>query len=170
MRKLLLLSTLALLAAPALAVLPDEKLPDPAQELRAREISKELRCLVCQNESIDDSNAPLARDLRILVRERIASGDSDTQVLSFIHDRYGDFVLLRPPVKPYTWVLWYGPFVLLALGLLGSGLYLHKRRREVAAATGPAQGLTAEEEARLAALLAEDEAADHSAARKEQGR
>jgi len=159
MRRLLTASLLSLsLALPALAVLPDEKLSDPAMEARAREISKELRCLVCQNQSIDDSNADLARDLRVLVRERLVAGDSDDQVLAYIHDRYGDFVLLRPPVTGYTALLWGGPFALLILAGTGTALYLRQRRRD--ADGTPAPALTAEEEARLQALLAGDEAGD----------
>ncbi|WP_114392227.1 cytochrome c-type biogenesis protein [Oleisolibacter albus] len=142
-----------LLAGPAFAVLPDEKLADPALEARAREISQELRCLVCQNQSIDDSNAPLARDLRVLVRERLAAGDSNGQVLQYLTDRYGDFVLLKPPVRPYTWVLWFGPFALLLVAGAGTAFYLRNRRSEAVQA---AAGLTAEEEARLQALLATD--------------
>ncbi|MFV3075070.1 cytochrome c-type biogenesis protein [Niveispirillum fermenti] len=153
----LMAATLCLsLALPALAVRPDEKLSDPALEARARDISRELRCLVCQNQSIDDSDADLARDLRVLVRERLVAGDSDRQVLDFVTARYGDFVLLRPPVTSYTAVLWGGPFVLLVLAGLGTALYLRRRRQEVEQTPPPA--LTAEEEARLRALLADDEA------------
>lgn len=139
----------ALLPALAGAVQPDEVLADPALEARARDISKELRCLVCQNESIDESNATLARDLRLLVRERLAEGDSDAQVRDFVVQRYGDFVLLSPPVRPSTWLLWYGPFGLLLAGGLVALLYLRGQRRPL-----PAEdGLTAEEQRRLAALL-----------------
>ncbi|MFV3127413.1 cytochrome c-type biogenesis protein [Niveispirillum sp. KHB5.9] len=148
----------AALSLPALAVMPDEKLSDPALEARAREISKELRCLVCQNQSIDDSNADLARDLRVLVRERLVKGDSNDQVLAYVHDRYGDFVLLRPPVTGYTALLWGGPFLLLALSALGTALYLRQRRRDVEGAQAPA--LTADEEMRLAALLGDDKSGD----------
>ena len=105
-----------MLSAPALAVQPDEIMKDPAQEARARNLSRELRCMVCQNQSIDDSDAPLAKDLRVLVRERIAKGDSDSDVISFLVARYGDFVLYRPPVKSTTWLLWFGPLVLLIVG------------------------------------------------------
>ncbi len=148
----------AFLSLPALAVLPNEKLADPAMEARAREISKELRCLVCQNQSIDDSNADLARDLRVLVRERLVAGDSNEQVIAYVHDRYGDFVLLRPPVTGYTALLWGGPFVLLALAGFGTALYMRQRRRDVE--TMPAPTLTAEEEVRLAALLNDDKPGD----------
>lgn len=151
MGSLSVLALLAGLAMPALAVMPDEKLSDPAMEARARDISKELRCLVCQNQSIDDSNADLARDLRVLVRERLVAGDSDQQVLAYVTDRYGDFVLLRPPVKSYTIALWAGPFVVLLLAGLGTALYLRRRRHEVETTVPPE--LTAEEETRLQALL-----------------
>ena len=111
--KLLLCILLVLSAAPAAAVEPDEILADAALEARARDISKELRCLVCQNQSIDDSNAKLARDLRLLVRERITKGDSNRQVIAYIVARYGDFVLLKPPFKATTWALWLGPPLIL---------------------------------------------------------
>jgi cytochrome c-type biogenesis protein CcmH len=135
----------------ALAVEPDEMLADPALEARAREISKELRCLVCQNQSIDDSSADLARDLRILVRQRLTAGDSDEQVINYVADRYGDFVLLRPPLKPATLALWLAPPLLLALGAIMSVIYL--RRRRSAEATPP---LSADEQRRLDELLNSD--------------
>lgn len=124
MRRWLLL--LALVATPVWAVLPDEMLADPALEARARSISEELRCVVCQNQSIDDSDAPLARDLRIIVREQLQTGKSDAQVRDYVVARYGNFVLLKPPVEPATWALWAGPFALLLLG--GLGLWLWSRR------------------------------------------
>jgi cytochrome c-type biogenesis protein CcmH len=132
---------------PALAVQPAEMLPDPAQEARAREISKELRCLVCQNESIDDSNAGLAKDLRILVRERVKAGDTDSQVLDFLVARYGDFVRLRPPFDLQTAMLWLSPLVILVAG--GIGIGIAARRRRVAATAA----LSADEEKRVAELL-----------------
>jgi cytochrome c-type biogenesis protein CcmH len=138
-------------AVPAHAVLPSEMLADPKLEARAREISKELRCLVCQNESIDESNADLAHDLRVLVRERLQAGDSDAQVIAYIVNRYGQFVLLRPPVEPETYLLWFSPALILALGALGAVLYLRRRRGaalEIAA-------LSAAEEARLKRILEE---------------
>jgi cytochrome c-type biogenesis protein CcmH len=117
-----------LLAAPAVvAVEPGEILSDPLLETRARMISKQLRCVVCQNQSIDDSDADLARDLRILVRERIVSGDSDEQVIGYVVSRYGDFVLLQPPFKPSTYPLWFGPPVILATGAFAVWLYLRRR-------------------------------------------
>ncbi len=119
-----------LFATPATAVLPDEMLPDAAQEARARAISKDLRCVVCQNQSIDDSDAPLARDLRVLVREQIVKGLSDAEVRDFVVARYGNFVLLKPPVEGDTLLLWLGPFAILLLG--GAGLIFWQRRKPVA--------------------------------------
>ena len=147
MRVLLLL---LLLAAPAHAVLPGERLVDAALESRARALSRELRCVVCQNESVDESNAPLARDIRLLLRERLAKGDSDAQATQFLVARYGDFVLLRPPVRADTWLLWFGPFAILAIGAAIVVLFLRRR------ATVPPPPLTAEEQARLARLMRED--------------
>jgi cytochrome c-type biogenesis protein CcmH len=143
------------LSAPAFAVQPDEVLKDPALEARAREISKELRCLVCQNQSIDDSNAPLARDLRVLVRERLVAGDDNGGVLGYITARYGDYVLLRPPFKASTYVLWIGPVVVLLLGGLGAALFLRGRNRAARAGDTEAP-LTPEERKRLDRLLRED--------------
>jgi cytochrome c-type biogenesis protein CcmH len=144
-----------LLAIPcwsALAVEPDEILDDPVLEQRARDLSAEIRCVVCQNESIDSSNAEIAREVRLLVRERLVAGDSDQEILDYLVDRYGDFVLLRPPMKPTTYLLWYGPFAVLLLGALG--VFVYFRRLRAAPAVPPA--LSAEEEARLARLLAEE--------------
>lgn len=131
---------------------PGERLADPALEARARAISKELRCLVCQNESIDDSNAALAHDLRVLLRERLTAGDSDQQVRDFLVRRYGQFVLLRPPVEPATYVLWFGPFAVLAAGAAGIALYIRRR----ASGEPPAAPLDDSERRRLARLLKED--------------
>lgn len=136
------------------AVNPDEVLEDPVLEGRARDISHILRCLVCQNQSIDDSNADLARDLRIIVRERLVAGDSDDEVIQYIVDRYGDYVLLEPPVKGVNYVLWYGPAILLALG--GAGLLIAARRRRKIV---PEEGLSEDEKRRLAQLL-DDKGAD----------
>ncbi|CUA87947.1 Cytochrome c-type biogenesis protein CcmH/NrfF [Chelatococcus sambhunathii] len=150
MRRLLPAFVVALaLSLPALAVQPDEVLRDPALETRARAISAELRCLVCQNQSIDDSDAPLARDLRILVRERLTAGDSDREVRDFVVARYGDFVLLRPPVNWQTALLWGGPFLVLLAGIVAIAIAARRRRVEVST-TAP---LSDEEKARLAALL-----------------
>jgi cytochrome c-type biogenesis protein CcmH len=115
------------LLSTARAVLPDEVLKDPALEQRARVISQDLRCLVCQNQSIDDSNAPLAKDLRIIVRERLTAGDSDKQVFDYVVSRYGNYVLLRPPLQQDTMVLWASPFVLMLISLGVAFAYLRKR-------------------------------------------
>jgi cytochrome c-type biogenesis protein CcmH len=131
--------------SPAFAVQPDEVLPDPALEARARALSQELRCLVCQNQSIDDSDALLARDLRVLLRERLKNGDSDKQVLDFLVARYGEFVLLRPPFNWHTMLLWLAPGLLLVTG--GLVLFVAGRRRSRATLTEPA--LTPAETARL---------------------
>jgi len=153
MRLLAAILALALSAAAAQAVEPNEILKDPALEQRARAISKKLRCLVCQNQSIDDSDAGLARDLRVLVRERLSAGDSDEAVVRFVVARYGDFVLLRPPVTPATYALWFGPLLLLLLAGIGVVVFLKRRRPEAAPAAAP---LDADEKKRLTALLADD--------------
>jgi cytochrome c-type biogenesis protein CcmH len=152
MRRWLCALAIALaLAAPAVAVQPGEELADPALEARARGLSREIRCLVCQNQSIDDSEAELARDLRLILRERIAAGDSDAEVKDFLVARYGDFVLLDPPVKPKTWLLWFGPAAILLLALMGAWIYL--RRRPALAEAAP---LDAAERAELDRLLSGD--------------
>jgi cytochrome c-type biogenesis protein CcmH len=139
-------------AAPALAVEPDEILPDAKLETRARAISAGLRCLVCQNQSIDDSNAPLARDLRLLVRERLKAGDSDAQVMQFVEDRYGEFVLLRPPFNAHTVLLWLAPLLVLLGAIWAASRALVRRAPQTA--TAP---LTEAEEERLRVLLSENE-------------
>jgi cytochrome c-type biogenesis protein CcmH len=141
-------AALMFLAGPALAVLPHEMLSDPAQEARARELSRDIRCQVCQNQSIDDSNAPLAADLRKLVRERIVAGDSDQAIHEFLVRRYGDNVLMRPPVRPATWPLWFGPAVILVIAAVSLALFVRRRRTTA----GPAP-LAPDEERRLADLL-----------------
>ncbi|MES5486488.1 cytochrome c-type biogenesis protein CcmH [Bradyrhizobium sp. INPA03-11B] len=154
----LLTAILMLGAMPARAVLPDEIMADPAKEARARELSKELRCMVCQNQSIDDSEAPLARDLRLLVRERISAGDSDRQVIDFLVARYGEFVLLKPRLNEHTLVLWLTPPLLLG----GFALWRLGRRKgnSTAAGVDSGPGLTSDERARLERLLAAESAPD----------
>jgi cytochrome c-type biogenesis protein CcmH len=149
MRRLQLLVLAVMLSLPlprALAVAPDEILADADLETRARALSKELRCMVCQNQSIDDSDAPLARDLRVLLRERLQAGDTDQQVLDFLTARYGEFVLLRPRFSGHTALLWLTPLGILLIGALG--LALVPRRRP-----GSEAELTHEEQARVAAIL-----------------
>jgi cytochrome c-type biogenesis protein CcmH len=146
----LALLVLLCIAVPAHAVRPDERLADPMLETRARDISRDLRCLVCRNQSIDDSEADLAHDLRVLVRQRLSAGDSDRQVVDYIVSRYGDFVLLRPPFEASTWLLWGGPLLVLLIG--GIGVRRFVRRQAAAIAPPP---LSAEEERRLAAMLEE---------------
>jgi cytochrome c-type biogenesis protein CcmH len=149
----LLVAVICLIAAPAFAVQPDEIMSDPAMESRARELSRELRCMVCQNQSIDDSDAPLARDLRLLVRERLKAGDSDRQVLDFLTARYGQFVLLKPRFAWDTAVLWLAPIAVLLLG--GMGLLSLLRRPNRTEIPVGEQPLTEAERARLSALLDE---------------
>ena len=154
--RLIVVVLLLVPASQVVAVQPDEILKDPVQEARARELSKQLRCMVCQNQSIDDSDAPLARDLRLLVRERIGAGDSDSQVIDFLVARYGEFVLLKPRFTPHTLLLWLLP----PLALIGGGLALwfYSRRRANAGSTADPSllRLTEEEEVRLERLLAAD--------------
>jgi cytochrome c-type biogenesis protein CcmH len=150
-RALLVSASLCLGGATAFGVTPGERLADPALEARARAISLELRCLVCQNQSIDDSNADLAHDLRVLVRERLVKGDSDKQVIDYVAARYGDYVLLKPPVKPATWALWFGPLAVVLVGAAAVLVYF-RRRGAPAAASAP---LSDEEKRRLDLLLRE---------------
>lgn len=150
MKRLIL--TLALIASPVWAVQPDEILSDPVLEARAREVSKDLRCLVCRNENIDDSNADLARDLRLLVRERIVAGDSNDEVKQYLVDRYGEYVLLKPLTGGVNGVLWAaGPaMLLLALGI--GGLYLRRRQKGTDA---PVDALSEDEQKRLKEIMGE---------------
>lgn len=138
-------------AGPAFAVQPDEVLDDPVLEERARDLSKGLRCLVCRNESIDESNADLARDLRLLVRERLVAGDSDDEVIAFVVDRYGEYVLLKPTATGSNLVLWVAGPAMLVLSLGIAAVYLRRRSR----APAPDRGLSAEEQARLKRILEE---------------
>lgn len=151
MRKWLLCAALLVLSFAAYAVEPGERLANPALEARARAIGAELRCLVCQNESIDESGAGLAHDIRIFVRERLAAGDTNAVAIQAVVSRYGAFVLLKPPVEPATYVLWYGPPLLVAIGVLGTVLWL-RRRQPVAPDTSP---LSAEEKRLLDGLMQE---------------
>jgi cytochrome c-type biogenesis protein CcmH len=151
-RRFLLIAAAALaLAGSARAVTPDEQLADPRLEARARALSQELRCLVCQNQSIDDSAAPLAHDLRVILRERIAAGDTDQQAKDYLVRRYGDFVLLRPPFQADTWALWLGPLAVLLLGGAGVALYMQGRAR------APEPPLSAADEAAAARLMTNGE-------------
>ncbi len=159
-RSLIALMTVCLLVAGAgglQAVQPDEVLEDPKLESRARQLSLELRCLVCQNQSIDDSDAPLARDLRLLVRERLKNGDSDDEVLDFIVSRYGEFVLLKPPFGWHTLLLWFTPLLVLAGGIWLARSVIKPRKTataaNVAGTTEPA--LSPDEEAKLKRILDE---------------
>lgn len=149
MARLLLILALMLAPLAAAAVQPDEMLSDPALEDRARELSKGLRCLVCRNESIDESNADLARDLRLLVRERLVEGDSDTEVIAFVVDRFGEYVLLKPQTDGSNLILWIAGPVLLVLAVLGAGVYI--RRRSLA--EPDAERLDDREQARLDEIL-----------------
>jgi cytochrome c-type biogenesis protein CcmH len=146
-RRLAILAVLVALAGPARAVTPDEQLKDPSLEARARAISQELRCVICQNQSIDESEAPLAHDLRVVLRERLTAGDSDDQAKAYLVQRYGSFVLLEPPFEPATWALWLGPLLVLAIG--GAGVATYWRSR-----SGGAEPLTKDDEAEFAALMA----------------
>ncbi len=154
-RRLALVLMVVVLAYPAFAVNPDEVMADPALEARARALSAQLRCMVCQNQSIDDSNAELAKDLRVLVRERIAGGDSDDAVIAYVVSRYGEFVLLKPRFETKTLLLWGTPAVLLIAGAIAMAFAARRRNGR---ATGTV--LTADERARLEALLGNDKRLD----------
>ena len=149
MRLILTLLLIVAWSMPAAALEPDERLDEPVLEARARALSAELRCVVCQNQSIDDSAAPLARDLRLLVRERLVAGDSNDEVLEYVTARYGDFVLLRPPVQPNTYALWFGPAVVLAVAAAVVAVMAARRRRGRMAP----DPLTEDERRRVDALL-----------------
>jgi cytochrome c-type biogenesis protein CcmH len=150
MRRALLAAFAVLaLAGPVRAVLPSEQLADPKLEARARAIGAQLRCLVCQNQSIDDSDAPLAGDLRVILRERLLAGDTDKQAMDFVVQRYGHFVLLKPPFEPETALLWLGP----ALVLIGGGVWVGLLARRPSPSAEHAHPLTSEERERLAERL-----------------
>lgn len=148
-----LLAAFIFVSVASAALEPDEILQDPAKEKRARAITKELRCVVCQNQSVDDSDAPLAKDIRLIVRERIMAGETDQQVRAFVVNRYGQYVLLRPPLGIDTALIWIGPFALLVIALGVAGIYLRRARPAGGSATG---ALSAEEERRLEAILKDD--------------
>jgi cytochrome c-type biogenesis protein CcmH len=150
-RNIILACLLVLTPLTARAVQPDEIMTDPRLEARARALSAQLRCMVCQNESIDESNADLARDLRLLVRERLQAGDSDDQIRAYLVRRYGDFILLKPPFKPETWLLWGAPFLVLLVG--GCIIFIARRRQKSLVS---ANLLSEAERAKLNALLGED--------------
>ena len=133
---------------PIMAVQPNERLADPLLEERARMLSQNIRCLVCQNQSIDDSNATLAKDLRALVREKLTAGATNDEIFDFLVDRYGDFILLNPPFKPSTYVLWYGPLIFLIVGLLMTVLIMKKSKRRASE-----KPLSQEERVSLSKLL-----------------
>jgi cytochrome c-type biogenesis protein CcmH len=158
MRRFASIALLAALVVPtvAFAVTPDEMLKDPALEARARELSQELRCMVCQNQSIDDSEASLAKDLRLLVRERLTKGDSNQQVLDFLKARYGEFVLLKPPLELHTLLLWGLPPAALVVGMVG--LIAMARRRNTVTVAAPSLN---EAEQRKLSTLVEPHAVDH---------
>jgi cytochrome c-type biogenesis protein CcmH len=142
-------------ASPSLAVNPDEVLADPVLESRARVISKGLRCLVCQNQSIDDSDADLAKDLRLLVRERLSAGDSNESVIQFVVSRYGDFVLLKPPFKMSTLVLWLGPLAIILGSLMAVFVFFRRRGKTTVAVSRP-EPLSDDEKRRLGEILGDD--------------
>src|SRR3954453_12894192 len=142
-----------LVSAQSFAVQPDEILGDPVLEGRARGLSKELRCMVCQNQSIDDSDAPLARDLRVLVRERLQAGDSDRQVIDFLVSRYGEFVLLKPRFSLHTALLWLGPLAVLLIGAFGFFVFARRHRPPGDPASAAPAALTPAEQARLSEIL-----------------
>src|SRR5215213_7965454 len=149
MRRLAVILLALSLSAPAFAVQPDEILKDPVLETRARALSQELRCMVCQNQSIDDSDAPLAKDLRILVRERLTAGDSDNQVIDFLVARYGEFVLLKPRVAAHTLLLWLAPVAVVLLGALSLILFLRRKGQQELPSP---EALTPAEQSRVAEL------------------
>ncbi len=154
MPRVAILALLLALAAPAFAVQPDEVLRDPRLEARARALSQHLRCMVCQNQSIDDSDAPLARDLRLLVRERLSAGDNDSQVIDFLVSRYGEFVLLKPRFEWHTAALWILPPVILLVGAIA--VFLSTRRRPAV----PEPALTEAERKKLSEILRGEKRAD----------
>ena len=155
MRQLIFVFCVGLLPLAANAVEPDEMLTNPVLEQRAREISKDLRCVVCQNQDIDSSNAGVARDLRLLVRERLVAGDTDTQVIEYIRARYGDYVLLKPPLEPATYALWFAPIAFILIGIfVGGGVLMSRRKPETL------EDLSSEDENTVSEILRQNEARD----------
>ncbi len=158
MRIVFSLFLLMLSFSPVFAVEPSEVLDDPVLEGRAREVSKGLRCVVCQNQSIDDSNAELARDMRILVRELIVAGDSNQQVEDYMVSRYGDFVLLKPPLKTTTYVLWFGPVLIIGIGVMALIFFYRRRENDpVEAIEATPTTLSEKERRRLDALMKDED-------------
>ncbi len=151
----LLALAVLLSTSPVWAVEPDEMLKDPVLEQRARDVSKDLRCVICQNQSIDDSDSGIAKKMRLLVRDRITKGDSNQQVKDYLVSRYGDFVLLKPPMKAKTLFLWFGPLLMVVIGLLGI-IFYYRRRSRLSAEQSGAAPLNAQEQERLNALLKEE--------------
>lgn len=155
MRSFLVALFMLIAAGPGFAIDPEEVLDDPVLEARARNLSQILRCLVCQNQSIDESNAGLAREIRKVVRERLLAGANDDEAIAYLVDRYGDYVLLKPPLQPSTYLLWFGP-VLIGLATAGGLLLLYRRQRKAPALSPQASGLSPEESTRLDRLLEGD--------------
>lgn len=146
----LLVAVLLWISGAALAVEPDEMLSDPALEARAQKLDEQLRCVVCQSQSLAESNAPLAKDMRILVRERVAAGDTDRQAIAYLVERYGDYVLLKPPVQPNTWFLWIFPALVLTVGAAAAFFFLRRGPQGVSAAA-----LSEDEEKELQRIMEE---------------
>lgn len=142
-----------LTALSAVAVNPSEVLKDPGLEKRARALSQNIRCLVCQNQSIDESNADLARDLRVLVRERLTAGDSDTEILDYLITRYGDFVMLKPPFKGSTYILWFGPILVFVIAATGLVIFFRRRQTQLVESGDAPPRLSKDERERLTRLL-----------------
>lgn len=155
MKRFFILAFLLVMIAPALAIQPGEALSDPGEESRARALMAELRCLVCQAESVEASPSPFAAEVRALVREQVAAGQSDVEIKQFLADRYGEEILYRPPFKPGTWLLWLGPFAVLGIGAVVALIVVGNARRNVQSADLNVD-LSADEEARLAEALDKD--------------
>ena len=157
MKGLIIAVIIGLFSTAAFAVNPSEVLKDPALESRARDVSQNLRCLVCQNQSIDDSDADLARDLRLLVRERIKAGDTNNQVIDYVVSRYGDFVLLKPPFKASTIVLWFGPALAFIAGIIALFMFFRRRNKVLVASSQPLAPLNDDDKRRLEKLIGESD-------------